>query len=677
MGIDSVEWDVRLAYFEWKTPMVFGKQAALIELCTMRKLSLIVMVFLFALTVFAQDLPEEWICKERGQVVNRLQRRSNSGVKHGYMIDYNRCKWWVNPLRGAYFKGDVVAHFTVIGNTDSLGFDFAGNLAVTEVYGKNQVILNYRRSGNYMYVYKPGGWKAGERDSVGIRYQGNPSNGGGFGYFVYDNHMKGPIVHTLSQPYGAQYWWPCKQSLQDKIDSLDVWVYTDTSMKAASNGLLARNDIINDTTRLMVWKHRYPIVTYLVAIAVTNYKEFTLGANLVGRTQTLPVLNYVFPQFYNSAQQEIPAILPILRLYDSLFIRYPFEKEKYGHAQFTWGGGMEHQTMSFMVNFSFDLMAHELAHQWFGDMVTCGSWRDLWLNEGFATYLTAISFEYLKPKSDWYRRLKGMRGDVTGKDDGSVFPTDTLNVGNLFNGRLTYNKGAWVLHMLRDKIGDSAFFKGCRQYLLAAGNAYGFANTKGLQTQMELASGRKLDTFFQQWYYGQGFPYLKINWKQRGDELSLAMEQIPSDPSVPFWHVRVPLLFRGNGKDTLIHWEASNLKEGRTLKLNFQVDTVIFDPNVKLLAKASIGGMNLNHVQKEAFIITPNPAVGDVKIYSRNATGFFAEVYNALGQQIWQSNSIATPVTELLIPSASWRSGPYFIRINDDNFVYLYKLIKQ
>jgi len=95
---------------------------------------------------------------------------------------------------------------------------------------------------------------------------------------------------------------------------------------------------------------------------------------------SLQVLNYVYPENLSSAQLQTPDIIPIIQLYDSLTIPYPFRNEKYGHAQFNWGGGMEHQTMSFMVNFNQDLMAHECAHQWFGDLITCGSWEDIWLN---------------------------------------------------------------------------------------------------------------------------------------------------------------------------------------------------------------------------------------------------------------------------------------------------------
>jgi aminopeptidase N len=525
-------------------------------------------------------------------------------------------------------------------------------------------------------VYKAGGWMGGSRDSVGIVYQGNPSNGGGFGYFVHDNHMKGPIVHTLSEPYGAQYWWPCKQTLHDKIDSLDVWVYTDTSMKAASNGVVVRNEVLNDSQRLMVWKHRYPIVTYLVAIAVTNYSEYTQYAQLIGRSKPLPVLNYVFPQFRTDAERETKDVLPMIRLFDSLFVPYPFEKEKYGHAQFTWGGGMEHQTMSFMVNFSYDLMAHELAHQWFGDMVTCGTWQDLWLNEGFATYLTVMTTEFLRTKEESYGKLRGMRSNITGNDDGSVFPKDTLNVGSLFNGRLTYNKGAWVLHMLRDKLGDSAFFQGCRLYLNGKNTYHGFAKTADLEWYMEKASGRNLDTFFQQWYFGEGFPYLKINWKQKGKTVTLTCEQTPSHNSVPYWHVRIPLLLRGEGKEKLVLWEPKQLLGEMKLLVDFEVDTVIFDPYVRLLAKVSIGGMNLNKVQENAFVLFPNPTSGTFVLYARNPSAIVMEVFDAVGQKVMEMDTKGNVTKQLTVSLSALPAGPYFLRINDGNFVYSYKLLK-
>jgi aminopeptidase N len=385
----------------------------------------------------------------------------------------------------------------------------------------------------------------------------------------------------------------------------------------------------------------------------------------------------VFPQFRTDAERETKDVLPMLRLFDSLFVPYPFVEEKYGHAQFTWGGGMEHQTMSFMVNFSYDLMAHELAHQWFGNMVTCGTWQDLWLNEGFATYLTELVYEYLRPKQEGLIRLRGMRSNVTGNDGGSVFPKDTLNVGGLFNGRLTYTKGAWVLHMLRDKVGDSAFFEGCRMYLRGKNTTYGFAKTADLQWYMEKSSGRNLDTFFKQWYYGEGFPYVKINWKQKGDELTIQYNQMPSHNSVPLWYIKVPVLVKGDGKERFILWEPNALDASMKLKMGFQVDTMIFDPYVKVLAKASVGGINLNRVQQMPFELFPNPTGGNVfTIYARNASVISMEIYDAIGKKVRETNTGGRSTNQVSVSLEGLSAGPYFIRLNDGNFVYSYKVIK-
>ena len=154
---------------------------------------------------------------------------------------------------------------------------------------------------------------------------------------------------TLSQPYGARDWWPCKQTLSDKIDSLDVYVTCPAAYRSAGNGLRVAEYLDASGQKVCHWRHRYPIATYLVCMAVTDYVEYFDYADI--QSGTLPIQNYVYAEELTYAQQNSPLAVPMMELFDSLFIPYPFAQEKYGHVMFGWGGGMEHQTMSFMGNF--------------------------------------------------------------------------------------------------------------------------------------------------------------------------------------------------------------------------------------------------------------------------------------------------------------------------------------
>src|SRR5690606_6891199 len=127
----------------------------------------------------------------------------------------------------------------------------------------------------------------------------------------------------------------------------------------------------------------------------TNYQVDVQYAPL--STDSLLMLSYAYPEDFGMVSSAATSLLPKITLFDQLFGPYPFAAEKYGHAQFSWGGGMEHQTMSFMGSFHPEIMSHELAHQWFGDKVTCGSWAEIWLNEGFATYLSGLAYEHHSP----------------------------------------------------------------------------------------------------------------------------------------------------------------------------------------------------------------------------------------------------------------------------------------
>ena len=651
---------------------VWNKKAKFVDM----RIGIILFVMALAHGLTAQ-ISEEVICAEKARFerINEIRKRSGAVVFHGYDVKYHRCHWKLNPKVGSNIYGAVLFDFFVDANSDSLAFDLVEKLQVDSVkQGVNH--LNWERKGDRVLVYNAKGWKGGTRDSFEVFYGGNPIGvTGNNGAYSYEFHATGPIISTLSQPYGAPYWWPCKQTLNDKIDSIDIIVDTDKAFKVGTNGLLLSTTPLNATEHRVHWKHRYPVVTYLIAIAVSNYEESLDHVYFHNRPDSLPVLNYVFPQFLSTASQEAKGVLPMLRLYDSLFVPYPFPSEKYGHAQFTWGGGMEHQTMSFMVNFSYDLMAHEVAHQWFGDMVTCGSWNDLWLNEGFATYLTALAYEFLKSKEEFRFQMRIMRNNITQNDDGAVKPSDTSRVNVLFNGRLTYRKGAWLLHMLRHQVGDSMFFEGCRQFLTGGNRAYGFSTTDEFRQVMEAVSGQDLKWFITQWYEGQGHPELKMNWQQRGNTVKFSVQQTPSNPTVPFWRIPIPVEFQNReGKAERKVFYPDSLSKNYTFSLPFAADTAIFDPEVSVLAKFSIGGMNLDAIQQEDIVLQPNPGVDFWNLYARNPVIQRVEVYNAVGQRVWVQH--LDSALSVKIDTRFWPSGTYITKIYTDNFVYSKKCLK-
>ena len=282
---------------------------------------------------------------------------------------------------------------------------------------------------------------------------------------------------------------------------------------------------------------------------MTQYARYTQHVPFNG--DTLEVVNYVYPVDSASSVALTANVVPMIQVYDTLFGIYPFQQEKYGHAQFGWGGGMEHQTMTFVSSFGFELIAHELAHQWFGDKITCGSWTDIWLNEGFATYLSGLCYEHLAPA--WWKRFRQVRVEnIVSQPGGSVFCTDTTNVNRIFDSRLSYAKGAMILHQLRWILGDSAFFTGLNNYLCDASLSYGFARTSNLKSHLENTSGQDLTWYFNDWFTGEGFPYYHIKWSQTGNEVTYNVSQTQSNPSVNFFSMFIPVQFKNATHDTIL-----------------------------------------------------------------------------------------------------------------------------
>ena len=258
--------------------------------------------------------------------------------------------------------------------------------------------LAFTHGGYVLAIDLPATVPAGEVLAVEVDYEGTPSSAG-FGAFEARLLDGQPVAWTLSEPYFAREWWPCKDHPSDKADSTRVTVTVPEGLRVGSNGLL-ESEITEAGRTTYTWFERYPITTYLVSIAVGPYAVFeqtyvrpdSLVA-LYGPLE-LPILHY---KYVDPRQTSLPSgwaeALEMMPVFESWFGPYPFPLEKYGHAEFGWGGGMEHQTMSSMGGFNTSLVAHELAHMWFGDLITMNSWPHLWLTEGFASYSELLYFE--------------------------------------------------------------------------------------------------------------------------------------------------------------------------------------------------------------------------------------------------------------------------------------------
>ncbi len=503
-------------------------------------------------------------------------------ASNNFDVKYYRCDWEVDPAVN-YIKGIVTPHFIMTAAGSSITLDLSSALTVSSVqqHGSN-VVFTHAADALTITLQNPLG--VGTKDSVTINYEGTPPPANAA--FVVATHGPSatPVIWTLSEPYGSRDWWPCKNGLDDKADSLDIYITHPATYKAASNGLLKSETAVAGSKTRTHWKHRYAIASYLVAIAVTNYNVLD-NSVLIGGTN-VPFKTYCYPESQATFQGGVQNALDAMVQFSNLFGDYPFKNEKYGHVQFGWGGGMEHQTCSFMVNMGETLIAHELGHQWFGDTFTCGSWQYIGLNEGFATHLARIYTEAKYPANTKTTRANEIN-TITSQPGGSVWVDNVNDVNRIFSNRLSYLKGSHLLYMLRWILGDATFFTAVHNYINDPGLAYGYVTTANLKSHLEAASGKDLTYFFDQWFTGQGYPSYQVEWYPMGNTVQVKLSQTQSHASVNFFQLPVPLLFRNANTNQQKLVVLNNTSSGQffTDNLGFEATEVVFDPDVWLITR--------------------------------------------------------------------------------------------
>ncbi|UPQ80265.1 T9SS type A sorting domain-containing protein [Flavobacterium azooxidireducens] len=599
-----------------------------------------------------------------------------------YDVIYHRLEFDVDPAE-YFISGNVTTDFIALENMNSITFDlgritnsnnpfFSSRITVGSVMMNNQSLPYVHNAiSKELVITFPATIASGTTNTISVSYAGAPdtSEEG----FATDEHNGVPVLWTLSQPFGARDWWPCKQDLNDKIDNIDVFITAPSQYTSVANGVQLSSIDNGDGTKTTHFQHNYPIPAYLIAIAVTNYSVFTQQAGTA--PNEFPIVNYIYPENLNSAQNSLAVTLPIMDLFEELFETYPYANEKYGHAQFSWGGGMEHTTVSFMGSFGRSLIAHELGHQWFGNKVTCGTWRDIWLNEGFATYLSGLVVENLDGPDNFVSWKNGVINNITSANNGAVYLTENeaLNVNRIFSSRLSYNKGAMVVHMLRWKIGDQNFFQGLKNYLADPLLAFGYAVTDDLQMHLEATSGMDLTEFFEDWVYGQGHPTYTVSVSNIGNnQAAVTINQIQSHWNVNFFEMPVEIRLYGSGNqvfDVVLEHTANG--QQFIVNVPFVITDVDFDPNRHIISRNNNAILGINSIDLAAVIqLYPNPASTELIIQIPETINFEkAIIFNHLGQQIKETNNSNIDVSAL-------SSGIYYISLLTSEGTFHKKFIK-
>ncbi len=341
------------------------------------------------------------------------------------------------------------------------------------------------------------------------------------------------VSQSFSEPYYMHEWMPCKQELEDKADSVHIFVTTDDDLKVAGPGNLTIVPLPDQKVRYE-WKTNQKTAFYLISFAISDYIDYSLWA----KPDSLPgdsilVMNYVYdyPNCLQSNKVNIDKTPLMINLFSDKMGLYPFFEEKYGHYMWYPSGfsGMEHITMTGLRSFSFNLIAHELGHSWYGDNVTCATWSDIWVNEGFASYIEYIANQYLNSQASADALMLNYMNYAMTQPGGSVYvPPASLNSsGRIFSTRLTYRKGSALVHMIRFEMNnDSLFFRTLYDFQ----QIYQDSVATGLDFKAvcEDVSGIDFTDFFNQWYFGEGFPTFSAIWSQNQDTVLLRSIQTTS-----------------------------------------------------------------------------------------------------------------------------------------------------
>jgi aminopeptidase N len=582
----------------------------------------------------------EWAARVGARELIERDLRAKAQVdQSNYDVQHYRIVLDVDPGTET-ISGQVTARVEATAAAGTLVFDLVDGMSVGAVLvdGSPQM---YSHENDLITITLSTPLAPAQEADVTIEYSGAPDTpNGAFGElsaFNFDTHGNGElIVFSFSAPTFARAWWPCKDVLDDKATARIVVTVPDTLI-VASNGVLEQSVDNGDGTRQVTWYESYPIATYLLSLAISNYDTFGHYYRYAAG-DSMPVDYYVYPEHRANAEIDFAPTVAMIEFYSSLFGPYPFLDEKYGMAEFHWTGGMENQTCTSYGDYLLAsdrpndrIVAHELSHQWWGDMITPAEWRDIWLNEGFATYCEALWTEDQQGSAEYFRYMDLLRGSRP--YPGTVYDPGP---GDLY-GATVYYKGAWVLHMLRWVMGDQDFFDALRSYAADGRFAYRNATTAQFQEVCEGfyngINGPSLDWFFEEWVYSEGQPAYTYYWQKSGSGSARRVSvKISQTQSGFVYEMPIEIVLETNSGETRFRRWNNARAQDYSFETVENVTGVSIDPDGWILGDKTEG--DPDDLPSISVIPSPFGQATEISFRTRTAGEVRLTVYDVTGARV-------------------------------------------
>ena len=479
------------------------------------------------------------------------------------------------------------------------------------------------------------------------------------------------VTYSMSESYSGYLWFPCKQQLQDKFDSLDIWLTVDSNLKAGSQGLLQQVTNLNNGKHRFEWKTTYPTNYYLVSLSVSDYIEYNTVVSSIYLPRPLLIQNYIYPNALTNSQNVLDQVSNMVIDFSKNLSPYPFNLEKYGHCMAPISGGEEHQTMTTIGYFDYDITSHELSHQWFGNYVTCATWKDIWLNEGFATWSECYNREQHYGINNATSYITDYHNEILANGlEGTVYCLDTTDENRIFDPILSYAKPGMIINTLRYEMSnDSLFYAFIRYYLEQ--HKFKNASTESFLQSLNVFTGKDYNYFINQWIYKPGYLILNTRWIQSGNQLLLKVVQSNSSAVSQFlYDTKYEINVQRQGKpDTTIIFRINDSIEWFSFNISGTITGIQADPKYWVLDQNYLyKDINLVAISKsESFKLElyPNPVDHILTINSGYNSIENVKIFNVLGILVNAHQYKETFGAQIDV--SSYLPGFYFLNIRMKN----------